>query len=348
MTVEPKAPSVVGRFRHRPRLAWERSYTAFVLVVVLLVVYVIQSGGLNSIAALGIANVALPLALAAVAETFVILTNGLDLSIGSVLTLGNVTLAWFAGHGHATSGIVLALAIGAGAGLVNGLIVTYMRIAPLIATLATLSIYLGIALVIMPIPLGQVGGTTPFPSWLSGSTAGAIGSVPVAVVWLAVMIVVGWLLLRRTAFGIHLQALGGSESASWEAGIRVDRIRILAYVASGVCAALGGVVLGGLTESGDATVGSVYLLEAIAAMVIGGTSLVGGVGTLVGSVLGAVALSLVFSVLLASGLDANYQYIVSGAVVIGVLLAHSLQSRLGVRAAKRSRWAPAEADGSGV
>ena len=169
-----------------------------------------------------------------------------------------------------------------------------------------------------------------------------------AVVWLVVMIVAGWLVLRRTAFGIYLQAIGGSESASWEAGIRVDRIRILAYVASGVCAALGGVVLGGLTESGDATVGSVYLLEAVAAMVIGGTSLVGGVGTLAGSVLGAVALSLVFSVLFASGLDANYQYIVSGGIVISVLLVYSFQSKLGARAVKRSRWAAAEADGSGI
>jgi ribose transport system permease protein len=348
VTALPEPPSAVSRLGRRPRLAWQRSYTAGVLAAVLLVVYVIQSNGLSSIASLGVANVALPLALVAVAETFVILTNGLDLSVGSMLTLGNVTLAWFVGHGHATSGIVLALAIGAGAGLVNGLIVNYMRIAPLIATLATMSVFLGIALIIMPTPLGQVGDSEPFPSWLSGWTAGAVGSVPVAVIWLAVAIVAGWLVLRRTAFGIHLQALGGSEAASWEAGINVGRTRILAYVASGVCSALAGIVLGGLTETGDATVGSVYLLEAIAAMVVGGTALSGGVGTLAGSVLGAIVLSLVFSVLLASGLDANYQYIVSGAIVIGVLLAHSLQSRLGARAGKRGRRPAAEVEGAGA
>jgi ribose transport system permease protein len=337
MTAAPTTPSGVSRLRRRPRLAWERSYTAAILVIVLVVVYVIQSNGLSSIAALGIANVALPLALVAVAETFVILTNGLDLSVGSMLTLGNVTLAWFVGHGHPTSGVLLGLAIGAGAGLINGLIVNYMRIAPLIATLATMSIYLGIALIIMPIPLGQVGDSAPFPSWLSSSTAGQIGPLPVAVIWLAVAIVVGWLLLRRTAFGINLQALGGSEAASWEAGINVGRTRILAYVASGIRSALGGIVLGGLTETGDATVGSVYLLEAIAAMVVGGTALSGGIGTLAGSVLGAIVLSLVFSVLLASGLDANYQYIVSGAIVIGMLFAHSLQSRLGEWSLRRAR-----------
>jgi ribose transport system permease protein len=345
MTELPEAPSAVRRPRRREWLAWQRSYTAGALVAVLLVIYVIQSDGLSSIAALGIANAALPLALVAVGETFVILTNGLDLSVASILTLGNVTLAWFAGHGHASTGVVLALAIGAAAGLANGLIVNYSRIAPLIATLATMSIFFGIALMIMPIPLGQVGDTVPFPSWVSSWTAGTIGSVPVAVIWLVIAIVAGWLVLRRTAFGISLQALGGSESASWEAGINVGRVRILAYVASGLCSALAGVVLGGLTESGDATIGSVYLLEAIAAMVVGGTALSGGVGTLAGSVLGAVALTLVFSVLLAFEVSTNYQYIVTGAILIGTLFVHSLQATLGARRTKRSRWATPEAEG---
>ena len=345
MTVSPEMPSAVSRLRRRRRLAWQSSYTAGVLVVVLLVIYAIESNGLSSIAVLGITNAALPLALVAVGETFVILTNGLDLSVGSILTLGNVTLAWFAGHGHASTGIVLALAIGAAAGLTNGLIVNYLRIAPLIATLATMSIFFGVALAIMPIPLGQIGDTVPFPGWVNSWMAGTIGSVPVAVIWLLVAIVAGWLVLRRTAFGINLQALGGSESASWEAGINVGRVRILAYVASGLCSALAGVVLGGLTESGDATIGAFYLLEAIAAMVVGGTLLSGGVGTLAGSVLGAVALTLVFSVLLAFGVSTNYQYIVTGVVVIGTLFVHSLQSRLGVRSVKRSRWATADAEG---
>ena len=345
MTALPEAPSAARRLRRRPWLAWQRSYTAAVLVVVLLVAYVVESDGLSSIAVLGITNAALPLALVAVAETFVILTNGIDLSVASILTLGNVTLAWFASHGHASTGIVLALAIGVGAGLANGLIVNYLRIAPLIATLATMSIFLGVALAIMPIPLGQVGDTVPYPGWIHSWTAGTIGSVPVAVIWLVVAILAGWLVLRRTAFGISLQALGGSEAASWGAGINVGRVRILAYVASGFCSALAGVVLGGLTESGDATIGSFYLLEAIAAMVVGGTLLSGGVGTLAGSVLGAVALTLVFSVLLAYGVSTNYQYIVTGAIVIGTLLAHSLHSRLGVRAVKRARWATADAEG---
>ena len=102
-----------------------------------------------------------------------------------------------------------------------------------------------------------------------------------AVIWLVVAILAGWLVLRRTTFGISLQALGRERSRPARgAGINVGRVRILAYVASGFCSALAGVVLGGLTESGDATIGSFYLLEAIAAMVVGGTLLSGGVGTL--------------------------------------------------------------------
>jgi ribose transport system permease protein len=226
--------------------------------------------------------------------------------------------------------------MGAAAGLVNGLIVCHARIAPLIATLATSSIFLGLALLILPNP----GGT--IPAWLSNWTAGSIGNVPVAALWLVAAIAVGWLILRRTTFGISLQALGGSESSSWSAGIRVTRVRTLAYVSSGVCAALGGVVLGGLTQSGDATIGAVYLLNAIAAMVVGGTSLAGGVGTFAGSVLGAVVLSLVSAVLLVSGISTNYQYVVTGVIVIGALLAHSLQAKLSLRAAKRSRSFAAE------
>jgi ribose transport system permease protein len=321
------------------RSGWQRAYTAATLVLILLVAYIVRNGAFSSIDALGITNDALPLALAATGETFVILTNGIDLSIASVVTLSNVIVAVFASHGQAPLGIAVALAAGAGAGLINGLIVSYARIAPLIATLATSSVFLGIALIVLPNP----GGTAP--GWLTTWTSDFIGSIPVAAIWLAVAMVGGWLLLRRTSFGIHLQALGGSEPASWAAGISVTRIRILAYVASGVCSALAGVVLAGLTQSGDPSIGNVYLLNGVAAVVVGGTSLAGGVGTIAGSVLGAVALALVSALLLVSGLSTDYQYIVTGVIVIGALLAHSFQAKLGARAPKKSALG-AEAAGS--
>ena len=223
-----------------PRITWHRSYTAGLLVVALFLVYLSKSNGsFDSIQALGISNAALPLALVGVGETFVILTNGIDLSVGSIVTLANVTVAVLASHGQGTLGLVLAVAIGAGAGLANGLIVCYLRIAPLIATLATSSIFLGFALIILANP----GGTVP--TWLPDWTSGQRGEYPIAAIWLVLVMVVGWIILRRTAFGINLQALGGSESASRSAGIHVTRVRILAYVAAGVCSALAGIVLAG-------------------------------------------------------------------------------------------------------
>jgi ribose transport system permease protein len=294
------------------------------IVVVLLVFDIVRSGGaFSSIQVLGIANQALPLACAAIGETLVILTNGIDLSIGSILTVSNVTLVELGKSHLGAVGVAGALAIGVLAGLVNGLVVCYLRIAPLIATLATGSIFLGVALIILPEPGGRI------PGWLAQVTVGSIGSVPVAVIWLVILSVLGWIVLRRTTFGINVQALGGSESASWSGGVPVVRVRILAYVVAGSCAALGGVVLGALTGSGAATSGAsvVYLLDAIAALVVGGTSLAGGVGTLVGAVLGAIVLSLVSTVLFVSGLPTSLQYVVTGCIVIGALFIQAQQSR---------------------
>jgi ribose transport system permease protein len=310
------------------RFAWQRSYTSAALVLVLFGVYLSRSHSFGSIEALGITNAALPLALAAAGETFVILTNGIDLSIGSVVTLSNVICAVLAGNRQAPLAIVVALLAGLGAGLANGLVVCFARIAPLIATLATSSIYVGFALIVLPNPGGSV------PGWLSKWSAGSVGAFPVAAGWLIVAVILGWLVLNRLPFGIKLRALGGNEPASRSAGIAVTRIRIGAYAASGLCAALAGVVLAGLTTSGDPTIGEVYLLNGIAAVVVGGTSLAGGVGTLAGSVFGAIALALISAVLLVSGLSTDYQYIVTGLIVIGALLAHSFQSRLEFRRAR--------------
>jgi ribose transport system permease protein len=307
------------------RIPSGRSFIPAVLVAVLFLFYLAKNGGFGSIEALGITNAALPLALVAAGETFVILTNGIDLSTGSIVTLSNVTCAVVAGKGHGILAIALALGVGLGAGLFNGLVVSFAGIAPLIATLATSSIYAGIALIVLPTPGGSV------PAWLSNVTAGTLHGIPVAVFWLALGIATGWAILHRLRFGIYLRALGGSESASWSAGVNVVRIRILAYAASGIYCGLAGIILAGLTQSGDPTIGVVYVLNGIAAVVVGGTSLVGGVGTISGSILGAIAIALVSAVLLVSGLSTNYQYIVTGLIVIGALLAHALQARVELR-----------------
>ncbi len=316
-----------------PELTWHRSYTAGLLVVALFLVYLQRNNGsFDSIQALGISNAALPLALVAVGETFVILTNGIDLSVGSIVTLSNVTVAVLASHGQGVLGLVLAVGIGAGAGLANGLIVSYLRIAPLIATLATSSIFLGFALIILASP----GGTVPtwLPDWTSGQRGESIGGSRSLRSGSLLAMAVGWIILRRTPFGIDLQALGGSESASRSAGINVTRVRILAYVAAGVCSSLAGIVLAGLTQSRRPD--DRRRLPARRDRRRGDRRHEPRRGRRhdPGTVLGAIALSLLSAVLLVSGISTNYQYIVTGAIVIGALLAHSMQSKLVARAAK--------------
>ena len=191
------------------------------------------------------------------------------------------------------------------------------------------------------IPASPVSTSSRSPYRERGSStitgSGSLGSLPVSVIWLALLLVGGWVLLHRTRFGVNLQALGGSETSALSAGIAVVRVRILAYTFSGVFSALAGVVLAGLTQSGDPTIGAPYLLDTIATVVIGGTSLVGGVGTIVGTVLGAVVLSLVSAVLLASGLSTYIQYFVSGGIVVGALLVQTQMYRLKAKGSARRR-----------
>ena len=243
-----------------------------------------------------------------------------------------------AGHGHGVAReSSLALAIGAAAGLAERPRRLVPRIAPLIATLATSSIYLGLALIVLPTREAAC------PSWLSTCDRRPVRerSRSRRSGWRSAIVA----RVARSSTGCRsASTCRRSAAARPPAGPPASastRVRILAYVASGICSGLAGIVLAGLTQSGDPTIGNVYLLNAIAAVVVGGTSLAGGVGTIAGSVLGAIALALVSSVLLVSGLSTNYQYIVTGLIVIGALLAHSLQStlqsRVALRAARRER-----------
>ena len=216
-----------GDVRRHPRPA--APFIPAVLVVVLFLVYLVQNNGsFGAIEALGITNAALPLALVAAGETFVILTNGIDLSIGVDRHAVERHVRGRRRQGpRGPRRRPRPRAWGSAPGCSTASIVSFSGIAPLIATLATSSIYAGLALIVLPTPGGSV------PAWLSNVTAGSVHGIPVAVFWLALGIATGWAILHRLPFGIYLRALGGSESASWSAGINVVGIRILAYVASG-------------------------------------------------------------------------------------------------------------------
>jgi ribose transport system permease protein len=270
-------------------------------------------------------NNTMPLVLAAVAQTLVVLTKGIDLSVGGVIDLTNAVAAIGLGETVFSMAVcsVGVLLIGAACGLLNGLLVAYGRLQPILVTLATLSIYQGLAIKILP----QPGGKIPegYTNALTNPNA------PTALIYLAIVLAL-WFAFRRTSFGMSVYALGNDEEAARASGIHVARTTVAAYVVSGAFAAIAGLFLGATTTSGDATGGDVYVLTSIAAVVLGGVNFFGGRGSAVGSICGAFALTLVVNVLFFAHIDPLYQSFYQGlflvvAVVLGTLVGRLARGR---------------------
>lgn len=258
-------------------------------------------------------DAALPLVFAAVGQTLVVLTGGIDLSVGGVFSLcvGLAALHLTGGAGMAGWLVAVPL-VGAAAGAVNGLLVARGRLAPILVTLATLSVYDGLALRVLPEPGGVVSG---------GITAAlANPNAPVGLVYLAA-VVVGWWVLRRTRFGMNVYAVGSDESAARAVGVPVDRVKVGAYAGAGLCYGLAALFYVATTTSGDPNAGASYILTSIAAVVVGGVALTGGRGSAMGAVAGAFALTLVVDVLFFAGIDQQYESFFQGLfLVVAVLL----------------------------
>ncbi len=259
------------------------------------------------------ANQGLALSFAAMAQTLPVLTGGLDLSVGTVVALTNC-VASVVVNGEPLRialGIVLVLACGAACGLLNGIIVVYGRIQPIIATLATSAIFTGLAYLVRPIPGGEIDETLG-----DVLTTDVFGLVPTALVLLVIVLLVVWLPLKRSMVGRACYAAGSSESAAYMSGLDTDRAKLWAYGLGGVLAACGGLFLGFQTLSGDAHVGDEYTLRSIAAVVIGGTSLLGGSGGVLGSIIGAYVLRTINGVLFFSGVSPLAQPLFEGLVLL--------------------------------
>jgi ribose transport system permease protein len=259
------------------------------------------------------ANQAVALAFASVGQFMAVVTRGLDLSVGPVLALSNAvgSVVLSGSPAQVALGMVIVLAVGAACGLFNGIAVVYGRVAPIIATLATGAIYSGLALSVRPTPGGEVEEA------LSDLfTYETFGVVPTSLLILAGAVYVVWLPLSRTVLGRSLYAVGSSEQAAYMSGLRADRARLVAYTLSGLFAACGGLFLNFQTLSGDATVGGSYTLNSIAAVVIGGASLAGGVGTVAGSILGAFVLRTIGAMMIFTGLPALAQPLFEGVVLL--------------------------------
>ncbi|MBO3749168.1 ABC transporter permease [Streptosporangiaceae bacterium NEAU-GS5] len=254
-----------------------------------------------------------------VGMTFVIIGGGIDLSVGAVMALASVWGTTLATQSYGPAVMVLcAVLVGAGAGLVNGVLVAYGRLVPFIATLAMLVAARGLAQRISEKKTQLVQSANDVI--VSLSTTRWLG-LPLLVFLFALVVVVGWLVLNRTTFGRRTYAVGGNPEAARLAGINIRRHTMYLYALSGLCCGIAAVIIMARTTTGSSTHGDLYELDAIAAVIIGGTLLSGGRGTITGSILGLLIFTVITNLFILNGLDTSDQLIAKGLIiVIAVLL----------------------------
>jgi ribose transport system permease protein len=251
----------------------------------------------------------------AIGMTFVIATAGIDLSVGSMVAAAAIAGGLLVDSGSLVF-ILGVVGMGFLLGAVNGAGIAYGRIVPFIATLAMLIIARGLALWMSdktPISVVQL----EFVRWFG---TGEVLGIPSAVFVFALVAGLGWVLLNRTAYGRYVVAVGGNPDAARIAGINVQRIVFSVYVLSGLCVAVAAILLTGRLASASPVAGSLYELDAIAAVVIGGSSLAGGRATIVGTVLGVITFALIFNLLTLMDLPVEIQQITKGAIILAAVL----------------------------
>lgn len=287
-------------------------------------------------------------AIIATGMTFVIITAGIDLSVGSILafagtltamTLMSIGLVGSMGNKAMFFAVIVGLAAGAGVGLVNGMAVAWLRMQPFIVTLATMWAVRGIALVIADgSPIGTVSPDQPLAAARNDILQnqftiigmGKLGPIPVSALIAIVVVVGAHILLTRTVFGRHVYALGGNPEAARLSGVNVSKIRLSVFTISGMLAGLAAVILMSKLTSGQPSVGAGFELFAIAAVVVGGTSLFGGSGSVIGTFIGALIIQTISMGLDLRSISAFWQNIVTGAIIlIAVLLDEVLRRRAG-------------------
>jgi len=318
----PQTPHTASRARGFAGSPGMRSVGLVVALVILCAVGVFTAGDRFASAdnALTILRLAAVIGVVSVGMTFVITGGGIDLSVGAIVALTSVWATTLATQDFARelgwiAMAFTAIAVGAGCGLVNGLLVAYGRMGAFITTLATLAAARGLA-EIMSDRRTQIVNVPAFSDFFDGTVVG----VPVIVLVFAVVALVGWVLFTRTTFGRRTLAVGGNPESARLAGINVRRHTVWLYVLCGVCCAIAAVMLIARTTTGSATHGSLYELDAIAAVVIGGTLLTGGRGTIGGTVLGVLIFTTLSNIFTLNNLSISAQSVAKGAVIVAAVL----------------------------
>jgi ribose transport system permease protein len=301
-------------------------FALLLLVLALLVNFIFQPNLLRPDILNGNMRVFLPLVLVASGQAFVVLAGGIDISVGSIVSIVNAILVTQLGAAAPPERTALMLAavllVGMLAGAVNGFFIAYLRLQPIITTYATSFLYAGIALLILPSPGGAVPArisvfyrdTTPW-------------GLPLAF-FVILVLLLAWGLVRQTRYGGYLYAVGGNAEAAYETAVPVNAVRFSTYVVSGLMAAFGGIAITLLTGSGNATIGDQLTLASVTAVVIGGTALRGGVGGVAGAIIGALILGLIRNIISFANVDLWWQTFVNAAIIVVALAAPGVISLL--------------------
>jgi len=304
------------------------------LLALLLAIILFFAGGLinpnfvNTNQAVNIVRLAAFLGIIAAGQTLVIISGneGIDLSVGGVVTLAAILVYRFSGGDNAQLLPALALALGAGAliGAINGLGVIVVGIPPLVMTLGMAGVIQGTILVVTQ---GQLIGATP-PIMASAISEPLLLGIPgVIIIWILLSLIM-WLLLERTTYGKNLFAIGVNRTTARLSGVRVPRVVVATYALSGLLSAFGGFVLLGFTRTVFLNLGEPYLFPSIAAVVVGGTVLAGGKGSYFGTMSGALVLTLIQSLLTAAQLQEAFQLMVLGVILLALLSIYGRQRKL--------------------
>ena len=280
------------------------------------------------------ANKGVLLAFVAMAQSLVVLTSGIDLSVGMIFILTNCLASWIA-YGsilQTTGGVIAVLATGLLCGAINGLIVIYGRLQPIVATIATGAVYFGIALALRPQPGGQVN-----PDLADALTGRVFGVVPASILVLLAVVLAVWVPFSRSLTGRAAYAVGSSEVAAYMSGLPIQRAKFAAYMLAGLLSAVGGLFLTFFTYTGEAAYasGNTYTLYSIAAVVLGGVSLFGGSGSAIGAIFGALAFRTIGDLLFVFDFDPLWQPLFQGMVL---LLAVSLSAIGLLQVRNRLEW----------
>ena len=268
-------------------------------------------------------------AILAAGMSFVILTGGIDISVGSALALvGAVSVNLIAGGMNIVMVLMLSIAMGALIGLFNGIFIAYFRLQPMIVTLATMSICQGLTNIYTkgaPITLKTSLASGKIYKWIGSGTL--FGGIPFSLVLVVVLYAMAYYVLNKTAYGRQVYAVGGNEEAARLSGINSTRAKMMAYVICGMTAALAGIIISARVSSAQPNAGEGYEMDAIAAVVIGGTSLRGGEGRVLYTIMGALIIGMLNNIMNLVGVESYYQTVVKGVVILVAVLLDARTSK---------------------